>query len=250
MSAPALPEVLVTGDSKVFQFPTPEKAAEFAASAEAAGGEVIRMEPKLPAPARPLYDLELHLAALLDTEDGGIPAELEQEYALELHATLIAAEEKRDRVAQFRRHLQAQIAFAKEEVTRLRDRQTHYEGALEHLDSYITRVIDMLGTDSKGKRRKLEGNVATIGLHGCDRSVEVTDETAVPALYKRVTITLPLETWETLMDSIDLDLRESTLAAVTSPAIEVSKSAVKADLKAGVEIAGARLAGGTYVEVK
>lgn len=203
--------------------------------------------PPLPAMARPLYDLELHLAALLDTEDL-IPPELEQEYALELHATLLATQEKRDRVAHFREHLKVTAAFSKAEVARLQARQRTYERGLEQLDAYITRVIEMLGMDGK-KRKKLEGKVCTIGLHGCDVRADVTDAQAVPTKYKRVTITLPADSWELLCDSLDLDLRDQVLAAVTSPKVEVSTSLVKTDLKAGVDVPGAKLAGGTYVEV-
>src|ERR1700683_2705139 len=54
----------------------------------------------------------------LDTEELG-PDELEQEYALELQATLLATVEKRDRVGQFLAHLESQIAFAHAEVARL-----------------------------------------------------------------------------------------------------------------------------------
>jgi len=44
--------------------------------------------------------------------------------------------------------------------------------------------------------------------------------------------------------------REQVLGDVKSPKLEVSLSLVKADLKADVGVAGARLAGGTYVELK
>lgn len=47
----------------------------------------------------------------------------------------------------------------------------------------------------KGKRKKLEGNTITLSLRGCDKRAEVTDEAAVPTKYKRVTVTLPAETW-------------------------------------------------------
>lgn len=246
-----LPAVVLSDDGKVYQFPGPAGAQEFEQSVAAAGGQTVRLEPAaapLPAVAKPLYDMELHLAALIDTEEL-IPAELAQEFALELHATLVGTEDKRDRVAQFRQHLEATAAFSKAEVARVQARQRTYERGLEQLDAYITRVIEMLGRDGKGKRKKLEGKVCTLGLHGCDVRAEVTDEAAVPTRYKRVTITLPAESWELVCDSLDLDLRDQVLAAVTSPKIEVSTSLVKADLKAGVEVTGAKLAGGTYVEV-
>ncbi len=241
--------VVQANDGKVYQFPDAGGAAQFEASVAEAGGATQRLEPvapPLPALARPLYEMEAHLASLVDCEDL-ISPELEQEYLLELHAQLLATQEKRDRVAQFRSHLQATAEFTKLEVRRLQARQRQYERGLEKLDEYLTRVIDMLGLDAKGKRKKLEGRVCTIGLHGCDRRAEVTDEARVPSRYKRITITLPVDSWELVCDSLDLDLRDQVLGAVTSPAVEVSTSAVKADLKADIEVPGAKLAGGTYV---
>ena len=244
------PTVLLTGDGQVLSFPTPQSAATYETNVKATpGAEVMRLEPALPALARPLYDLESHLAALLNTEEI-VPAELEQEYALELHATLMATTEKRDRVGQFRAHLQAQIALAHAEAVRLHEREQFYQAAFDKLDDYITRVIDMLPLDAKGKRPKLCGNTLTLGLHGCDKRAEVLDEALVPVKYKRITLTLPVETWEGLCDSLDMDLRDTVLDSVKSPCIEVSLSAVKADLKAEIAVPGARLAGGTYVEVK
>jgi hypothetical protein len=243
--------VVQSDDGKVYQFPDVAGAEQFETSVAAAGGQTLRLEPAappLPSLARPLYEMELHLASLVDCEET-VPAELEQEYALELHATLVATQDKRDRVAQFREHLKMTAAFAKAEVARLQARQKTYEQGLEKLDSYLTRVIDMLGFDGKGKRKKLEGRVSTLGLHGCDKRAEVTDEAAVPSKYKRITITLPADSWELVCDSLDLDLRDQVLAAVTSPKIEVSTSLVKVDLKADINVPGAKLAGGTYVEI-
>ena len=202
----------------------------------------------LPA-ARPLYDLEAHLAALVETEEC-VPEELEAEYAKELQAVLASTVEKRDRVGQFVLHVKSQAAFAKAEVKRLQDRQQFYERVTERMEGYITRVIDSLGLDPKGKRKKLEGNTVTLSLHGCTQRVDTTDEAAVPTKYKRVTITLPAPTWELVCDSLDLELRDQVLAEVTSPRVEVSASRAKPDLDAGVAIPGLKLAGGTYVVVK
>jgi hypothetical protein len=241
--------VIQSGDGQVFQFPGNPEAKTFEASVLEAGGETLRLEPALLPMARPLYDIEQHLAALIDTEEL-VPDDQEQMYALELHATLLAAAEKRDRVGQFLGHLKAQIAFAHSEVVRLKDRETLYQKALDRMESYVTRVIDSLGTDAKGKRKKLEGHTVTLNLHGCDKRAEITNETAVPTKYKRVTVTLPAETWEQVCDSLDLDFREQVLGEVKSPKVEVSTSLVKADLKANIAVPGAALAGGTYVEVK
>ncbi len=249
---PDAPVVVLADDSKVYQFPTAAGAEQFEFDVARTGGQSVRLaipEPPLPAVARPLYEMEAHLASLVDTEDL-ITREQEQEYALELHAELLATEAKRDRVGHFRQQLIAMAALAKAEVERVQARQKMYERGLERMDAYLTRVIDMLGFDAKGKRKKLEGSVCTIGLHGCDKRAEVTDEEAVPSKYKRITVTLPLDSWELVKDSVDMDLREQIVAEATSIRVEVSASLVKADLKADIEVPGAKLAGGTYVEVK
>jgi hypothetical protein len=248
-TADTLPVVIQSGDGKVFQFPSPTEAAAFEDAALQGGGETQRLVPATPPAARPLYCLESHLAALLDTEEL-VTEDQEREYALELQATLNATIEKRDKVGQFRGHLVSQIEFAHAEVGRLQRREAFYQAALDRLDGYLTRIIDMLGLDPKGKRKKLEGNTLTISLHGCDKRVEITDEQAVPTKYKRVTVTLPAETWELVCDSLDLDLRAQVLGEVKSPKVEVSLSSAKGELKDGVVIPGLQLTGGTYVECK
>src|ERR1019366_2463585 len=144
--------------------------------------------------------------------------------------------EKRDRVGQFMAHLESQVAFAHAEVARLKAREEFYEKVFARMESYVSRVIESLGLDPKGKRKKLEGNTITLSLRGCDKRAEVTNEAAVPTKYKRVTVSLPAETWESVCDSLDLDLREQLLGEVKSPKIEVSTSLVKADLKAEIAV--------------
>jgi hypothetical protein len=157
-----LPVVVQAGDGKVFQFPSNQEARQFELSAKEAGGETLRLVPALPPAARPLYDLETHLAALLDTEEI-VPDELEREYALELHATLVATVKKRDRVGQFLAHLETQIALAHAEVARLQMRETFYTRAFERMQGYVMRVIDSLGVDDKGKRQ-------VSFMHQCSRA--------------------------------------------------------------------------------
>ncbi len=77
----------------------------------------------------------------------------------------------------------------------------------------------------------------------CDKRLEVTDAAAVPSRFKRAVVTLPLELWETLLDAIDLDLRDQAMS-VAKVSHEVNTSGAKAALKAGEDIPGAQLAGG------
>jgi hypothetical protein len=216
------PVVVRSGDGKVFQFPGDSEAQQFESSAKAAGGKTLRLVSAPLPTARPLYDLEAHLAALMETEES-VPDKLEQEYALELHATLLAVVEKRDRVGQFLAHLESKIAFAKAERERLLAREMLYQRALDRMTGYVTRVIESLGLDDKGKRKKLEGKTITLSLQGCDKRAEVTDEPAVPKKYKRIIVALPLDTWDLACDSLDLDLREQVLCEVKSPQVEVAR---------------------------
>ncbi len=195
---------------------------------------------------RPLYDLEAHLAALIDTEEI-VSEELEQEYALELQSTLAATVEKRDRVGQFLAHLESQIDFAHAEIQRLQQRERFHTQALARVKNYVTHVIEGLGLDSKGRHRTLEGNTVTLSLRGCDSRVEVTDLEAVPTKYKRVTVTLPAETWEVVCDALEMDLREQVLGEIRSAKVEVSAGLIKKDLKSQIAIPGTRLSGGTYL---
>lgn len=243
---PAIVNLSTPDDGKVFQLPTPQGAQQFETSVEQAGGGSLPPVREVPPAARSLYDIEAHLAALVDTEDL-VPVELEQEYALDLQATLAATVEKRDRVGQFMAHLESQIAFAHAEVARLKAREEFYEKVFGRMEGYVSRVIESLGLDAKGKRKKLEGTTITLSLRGCDKRVEVTDEAAVPTRYKRVTVTLPAETWELVCDSLDMDLREQVLGEVKSPKLEVSTSLVKVDLKADIAVPGTKLSGGTYL---
>jgi hypothetical protein len=240
---------LQSAEGKVYTFPTQAEAQVYEANAAAAGAETIRLVPETPPVARSLYSLEAHLAALLDTEDV-VPLDLEQEYLLELQSTLVAEADKVDAVGHFLCDLEAKIALAHAEVKRLQEREKFFQSAYDKLESYVMRVIDFLGLDGKGKRKKLEGNVITLSLVGCAKRVEVVEESAVPTKYKRITLTLPYETWETVLDSLDLDFRDQVLAELKSPKIEVSRSLAADDLKANVAVPGAQLAGGTRLERK
>jgi hypothetical protein len=135
----------------------------------------------VPAPAvtaTPLYVIEDRLAALIETAELVSP-EQEQEFRAEFQAALTAAVDRRDRAGQFLAHLEQQIDFAKFEIDRLRQRRATCEHALARLENYVIGTIENLGTDDKGKYRRLEGKITTFSLRACPSSVEVVDETAI-----------------------------------------------------------------------
>ena len=214
----------------------------------ATGGGVMAVLAVVPSPAvtaAPLYVIEDQLAALIETAELVSP-EQEQEFRAEFQAALTAAVDKRDRVGQFLAHLEQQIDFAKFEIDRLRQRKATCERALARLENYVIETIENLGTDSKGKYRTLEGKTTTFSLRACPPSVEVTDESAIPAEYKMLLLKLPAVTWEQLLDGLEIEQRAAVLGQVKSPEVTVDKRSIKAAIDGGADVPGAGLATGRH----
>ena len=111
---------------------------------------VLAVVPSPAVTAAPLYVIEDHLAALVETAELVSPQQ-ELEFRAEFQAALTAAVEKRDRVGQFLAHLEQQIDFAKFEIDRLRQRKATCERAFVRLENYVVETIENLGIDGKGK---------------------------------------------------------------------------------------------------
>jgi hypothetical protein len=195
--------------------------------------------------AGPLYAIEEHLAALIETVEM-VPPEQEQEFRASFEAALTTAVEKRDRVGQFMAHLEQQAAFAKAEIDRLRVRKALCDRTLERLEQYVIETIEHLGTDAKGRYQKLEGKTTTFSIRACPPSVEVTDEAAIPAEYKTVLLKLSAVTWERLLDDIDIDERASVLEEGRCAEVSVDKRSVKDALERGAAFAGVSLVVGRH----
>ena len=206
---------------------------------------VLAVVPSPAVTAAPLYVIEDQLAALIETAELVSP-EQEQEFRAEFQAALTAAVEKRDRVGQFLAHLEQQIGFARFEIDRLRQRKATCERALARLENYVIGTIENLGTDGKGKYRRLEGKTTTFSLRACPPSVEVGDETAIPSEYKMLLLKLPAVTWEQLLDGLEIEQRSAVLGQVKSPEVTVDKRSIKAAIDAGVDVPGASLAIGRH----
>jgi hypothetical protein len=195
--------------------------------------------------AAPLYAIEDTLAALIETAELVSP-EQEREFRTEFQTALNAAVDKRDKVGQFLTHLERQIDFARFEIDRLRQRKAASERALARLEEYVIETIEKLGTDGKGRYRTLEGKTTTFSLRGCPPSVEVADESAIPAEYKTLTLKLPAVTWEQLLDGLEIEQRAAVLAQVKSPEIGVDKRSIKAAFDGGADVPGAGLVSGRH----
>jgi len=206
---------------------------------------VLAVVPSPAVTAAPLYVIEDQLAALIETAELVSP-EQELEFRTEFVAALNAAVEKRDRVGQFMAHLEQQIDFAHFEIDPLKQRKALCERTLDRLEQYVIETIEHLGTDSKGKCRRLEGKTTTFSLRACPPSVEVVEERAVPSDYKVLTLRLPAVVWERLLDGLDIEERAAVAGQVRSPEVTVDKRSIKAALDGGATVPGAILVTGRH----
>jgi len=188
-----------------------------------------------------LYAIEEHLQCLLDSEALVTP-DLEEIFVQDLTTALRSAVDKRDRVGQFLAHLENQVTFADLEIKRLEERKGRCEKLLDKMEGYVMRVIrNLYEPDAKGKYPRLEGKTCTLSLRALPAKVEYREggEEQVPALYKTLTIKLPAERWEQLLDSLDMETAGDVIDAVKKAEASIDKRAVKAALEREVPVPGA-----------
>jgi hypothetical protein len=140
---------------------------------------------------------------------GKLAADAYQQAKSALQVYLTSAAAKRDAVAHYLRHLDNQCDLATDEIRRLQDRKRILSNRAEHLRSYIVGVMEVL------KLKKLEGETCTLSLRKNPDSVEVEDVMALPT-----------------------ELRKEEVVYTAK------KNEIKAVLKTGEEVNGARLVEG------
>lgn len=129
--------------------------------------------------SQPLHLLEDHLIALMDTAElceqvaPDKMAELQAEIAKYIDLGMV----KRDRIASFLGHCEAQAAAAMMEINRLKARKDMFTKTAERLEGYVVRVMEERGVT------KLEGNTSTLALRKCPDAVEITDQEKIPEVF-------------------------------------------------------------------
>ena len=126
-----------------------------------------------------LYEIEDHLAALLDTVEM-VPEEQAPEIEAEIGEWVTKAVDKRDRVGQFLAHCEGQCANIDEEIDRLRALKTHYSNAHDRVSDAVVRAIISIGPDDKGKYKRLEGKTCSLGIRS-SQAIEITDAVELQA---------------------------------------------------------------------
>lgn len=196
----------------------------------------IVAEPVKPAGAS-LYEMEQEFQALLDS-DGNVSVEQQEEYNSLVRSTLAGNKLKRDRMGAFVKHCEAMSENAKTEIDRLTKRKQFYESAIRRGKNLIQETILSLPRDDRGNYRRLDGDLYTLRLQGIADRVEITDEQAIPPAYKNVTVRLSVEDWQALVNENPWLLADTVTSSLK---YEISKTALREDLSANIEIPGADL---------
>ncbi len=178
-----------------------------------------------------LYGAEENLAAFLETEEGGVPEEMREEFALALAGANEVAIDKRDGCIRFVRHVESQIDFAKAEKARINDWQKSLEGGLERFRAYLANVVSIHGKQPKGVA-KLAGRTGMLTLRKTPDTAQIVDEAAIPVKYKTVTVTMSAEQWARIASLAPWDV-QSSVSIVKKPILDA--------LKAGEDVPGAEL---------
>jgi hypothetical protein len=130
--------------------------------------------------------------------------------------------------------------LAKSEVKRLQARQKHFEATVERVSTMVIRVLDFFGVE------KLEGRTHTLSKRKCPPSVRIDDDVRVPSEFKRVTVTLRLANWSSLLAAAPEQLREEIEAGILRREETIDLKALKDALNLEQEVPGANLAVNQY----
>ncbi len=196
-----------------------------------------------------LRDVASDVRAWADTLDGIDEDDPQREEAL-VAATqaLTAGVAKVEAFGKFLKRCKAEAEFLRSESSRLHARALAIESLEEKLKLYALGVLDA------NQLKRLEGQTLHIRSQKSPDSVEVTDEVAVPAAYKVLTITITAGDWELhlkehlaalqmLQDFTDEPLTVDKLPVVNNirkTECEIAKTPLKVALERG-PVAGARL---------
>jgi hypothetical protein len=200
-----------------------------------------------------LYEIEQEFQQLLEQDAAEPPTPEEDSAFVARLQQMVECDErraiKRDRCAQFRRHLDLIAGTDKIkgtidlEIDRLRNLKASYVTARERFNDYLARCMNAIGV------KRLEGNTSVISLKKNPPSLpdENIDLDQLPSEYVRVTVTMPAIMWSTMMLRWYSMSEPTTADRLQDEPINIpvdmhpDKAAIKAALLAGEQVSGARL---------
>lgn len=165
-----------------------------------------------------------------DEERRAAEGEIERVFGTELASKI-------DATAFFLKKADAEVAVRREVATAATSAARVWQKRQDHVRGMIRRALTNLGVS------KVKGNVYQAYLTAGRDRVGITDEEAVPAKYKSITLNFPLDAWQTICQ-IDPML---TALQEWPGTVTVDGAAVKDALKRGEHVPGACLETGDPV---
>jgi hypothetical protein len=191
-----------------------------------------------------LLDIDSELAAIFDRmeneleEEGHVSAESE----LRFEQFCEAFGEKVDRIGRFLRVMETRAAFCRAESARLASRAKTTENRVGHLKSLL---LYFMGSRNLGK---LEGREFTLRRQkNSQDSLVIQSPQVLPMRLKRIDVTLNGLFWETLLSTIDEELRTEALHGLRAETPDAE--AVKQALREGEAFEGVSVSRGCHLRV-
>lgn len=193
-----------TSRSDPLPYPAPEELVPVLST------EVQQRDPSLIALVRNLAQLEMRLAQPRPTsenDDGIADAVTEMETAdlgLRKYAEELAIHRKVDRYTGMLAYLEGQREALGHEVKRLSARKRAAEAVIERMLSAAHYALNLLPKPLRGPR-ELEGANSSLVLVKNPGRVRVTNQEAVPNIWRRATIKINLQLWCDLLSALPAD---------------------------------------------
>lgn len=193
--------------------------------------------------SRTLFDIEESLVllgeAIADAE------ELTPELQADFERYLGTARAKRDNVARFRSECDCQAEAAKKEIATLSKRRKRFERKIERLDRMLLTVFAAMNVPY------LEGNFYTLSKVKNPDSVDIIDLDTLNNEYKRVSVSMPAEDWQLLLESISDERRKEVISRLFKHEVTPELADIKPVLTRQEAVPGACLKTHEYrVEVR
>ena len=195
-----------------------------------------------PKPSLSLFQITEEVEILLDCAETVTPAQ-QEEYRRDLAEAMTRQTTKIDRVHGFMKHCEANAAAAAAEIKRLQGVKKQYETAQENMRGAVLTVLEnVVQPDAKGKRY-LKSPLVSFTLRANAPKVEIQNEEMIPADFKTITVTLPLNVWNQVLGVIDeahpdrdlVLIRSALTAAEVEAAIHADPRAVQAFIERGIQ---------------
>ena len=192
-----------------------------------------------------LFEIDVELDGLLDeieeqTEQKGEPSE---DLVARFQQFCSAHGEKVDRIGRFLRRMDAREQFCRSEAARLSDRARAAAGKVERTKNMV--LYYLMSRELKA----IEGREFTLRAQkNSQDSVRITDETALPASFRRIDVRIGGVLWETVLANLP-----DVLGKMLESTVEESKpdtDSIKAAIQREEEVPGADLRRGWHLRIK